>query len=200
MTAPYNYGLIKPTVSASSPPVAETPPSINLPGTSISAAPAEGTSNFHISGQFDGHYEWDYGIRLMPVAGPPGTPPELIRIHSGFSWRKVQWTAARVGAVPICPLPRPNANEVLARAIIKPLTPTVTQNGVRIYRTSGWYLYLMGAMPVIGTDRLSAGSAPWDGNSSSQNDVQTALFNATDLDATGAVPANIPNIKDILGS
>ncbi len=165
------------------------------------ASAAQSTGNYYLDGRFDSEYNWDFGLRLMDVAGPPGTPPEVIRVHSGHCFRVVRWTSLRVGATPDNPAPKTNANEILFRAIVCPLTPIPWPGGSRVYRTSGVYYYLLLTSPVIGTDRLSAGTAPWDGYTSSQNDVLPGSFNPALLDASSAVPGGgNPNIKDLLGS
>ena len=51
----------------------------------------------------DTNYTWDEGLHVMPVAGPPGTPARVMRLHAGLNLKRVQWSAERIGMQLTCP-------------------------------------------------------------------------------------------------
>src|SRR5438045_7280278 len=65
-----------------------------------------------------------------PVAGPPGTPCEVIQVSAPTGVKVVSWTAARDGAVPTVPDPATvDPNNILLSYQITPAVPVLMANG-----------------------------------------------------------------------
>ena len=47
----------------------------------------------------------DDGLLVIPVAGPPGTPPEIVRVHAGVELETVSFEANKIGEPPTVPHP-----------------------------------------------------------------------------------------------
>ena len=62
----------------------------------------------HQSASYDGEvnassYSYDKGLLVIPVMGPDGTPPKVIRVHAPVGYRKVQWSYKKRATPPIMP-------------------------------------------------------------------------------------------------
>jgi len=49
------------------------------------------------------HYDRDEGLLAIPVMGPAGTPPKVVRVHAAIGYRRVNWAYNKRGAPPIMP-------------------------------------------------------------------------------------------------
>jgi hypothetical protein len=95
-------------------------------------------------------FDSDAGILQSPVAGPAGTPSDIIQVSAPYDIMIVKWTAKRIGRKPLVPSPlRPNdPNAVLKSKTIVPLAPMMDPDGkTKIYRVSGVYVYQL-LLPV----------------------------------------------------
>ncbi len=107
-------------------------------------------------------YEFDSGLLVIPVAGPPGTPPKIVRTHSPLGAKTMVFAGQRVGALPKLPDPTPqNANEILLAGHIKPAVPSLSMDGTPVARVEGSFSYVL-LQPLTHKDTLPMGSAPYD--------------------------------------
>lgn len=145
------------------------------------------SQDWYGEGRASVHYVYDLGVRCCPVAGTPGKRPAIFRVHSGKWWRIRSWTAERVGAWPrLPPMNTNNSNEVLVKADVVPQTPTMTPDGVRVYRLSGTYFYTLFDAPT----QWTPGATQWDTATAGDN-VKDMATQDTALDNTaGTKPAD----------
>lgn len=110
-------------------------------------------------------YPQDLGLLVLPVAGPPGTPPEVVQVHGGVSLKRVDWRAVREGVPPQVPAaPLSDGVSTLLAAGATVALPALDANAnMQIFSASGTYLYVMSQPvgPASGTD-LNAGASPAD--------------------------------------
>lgn len=185
--------MANPTYLPTDPPDPVLPPVSNDPGLpgggSVPVAPVQTGPTYYRESNQDGRYEWDPGVIQCPVAGPVGTPCELLRLHGGAAKRIVNWTAERVGAQPQVPSPlTQNPNEVTGHVMVMPCTPAFAPDGTPFYRLSGRYEYYLVVAPEIGTDRLSSGGVPYMNIANSSLDVQPNQFDVTLSDSSSSIP------------
>lgn len=180
--------------------VAPTPGTVvvNDPGSTTTPLPPLVADQFtdarYLESAIDSDYIIDEGVLQVPVAGPPGTPCEIIRVHAPMCRRVVQWTAEKRQTPPTVPGSNTgNPNETLGEKRIRPTTPGIDPAGINIYRLSGIYEYLLLLPPGIG-DALAAGTTAYETKPSSANNVMPAQFNDALLDSSSTVPAgfNLP--------
>lgn len=129
-------------------------------------------------------YGNDTGILQSPVAGPPGTPSDMIQVCAAYDQMIIKWMATRVGLKPTVPSPlRPNdANAVLKSKQITPLAPLLDSDGkTKIYRVSGIYIYnLLLPAEVVNNGYLNypMGAPPYQttGKGDNSNVLQNGNF------------------------
>jgi len=61
------------------------------------------------SGSYDlntqqNEYTREEGLLVLPVAGPTGSYPRVIRVHAPYGFRTVNWGMKKRGAPPVCPV------------------------------------------------------------------------------------------------
>ena len=84
------------------------------------------------------------GMLPVPVAGPAGTPPELLEMHAPLQLRVVAWIVQRWGDRPQLPHPSTgNPAEILIYHDITVGSPVVQQFATAWQRVSGFYVYLL---------------------------------------------------------
>lgn len=134
-----------------------------LPDPSLGALPATddqlGKNNYR-QYDLDGRYETDNGLLIVPVGGPVGTPPVLMRMHAGYTTRNVAWTIERMGAKPVLPsVSTGNSNEILAYRSVTVAAPLLGTNN-QVYRASGLYTYYEAAT-LLGDSPAATGGVPF---------------------------------------
>jgi hypothetical protein len=82
---------------------------------------------------------------VLPVAGPDGTPPVIIKTHAKLAFKSVSWSAMKSGRPPRIPCPEPaDGNEVLLSSVLSPATPKLQTNGLsHIWSIAGTYTYVL---------------------------------------------------------
>lgn len=123
-------------------------------------------------------YDWDYGLRGVPMCGPPGTPMQVIAEQAPVCYKYVSWIAQAMDSQnPQPPDWRTTSNEVLVRKVLSSTFLTELMDGTTANTVAGVYVYLL-LVPPSDTDQLGIGYPPWD----------TTLINAI-------VPSNFfPNL------
>ncbi len=134
----------------------------------------------------DPKYELFSGQYLLPVAGPEGTPPEIITLHAPYAKKVVSWSTERVGAPPSLPdWDAGNVADVLQYRSVTPATPVLAPDGNPVYRVSGLYQYVISVAPSD-TDSYARGAMPFDLNPASTYTVYAAQFVPGVNDASSA--------------
>jgi hypothetical protein len=108
-------------------------------------------------------YYWDYGLRGVPMAGPPGTSMQVVAEHAPTCYKVVNWVAqAQDSADPQPPdWNTGNSNEVLAQKAISAPMLTDLGDGSVLTTVVGIYVYLL-LVPPSDTDQLQTAAPPWD--------------------------------------
>jgi hypothetical protein len=134
------------------------------------------------------------GIFACPVAGPPGTPAEIIQLHAPVGGKAVAWSATRLSGMPQLPDPSPqNNNEALASYQIKPSCPSWATEGSPIVHVEGEYLYVY-ALPMSHRDQLPMGVSPIDSLSGQATTLQPSDFSMRLLSGPTAAPQPLQTI------
>lgn len=108
-------------------------------------------------------YEWDYGLRGVPMAGPPGSPIQIVADHAPVCHKVVSWIAQAMDSQD----PQPpdwntgDSNEVLIRKVIASCPLAELMDGQTANTIGGVYIYLL-KVPPSDTDNLGIGYPPWD--------------------------------------
>lgn len=141
----------------------------------------QGGDNFYSDFRMRVTYATDMGVLGMPVAGPPGTPIEVIQIHGGMTYKVVEFVAEREIVPPRVPHPGAvDPNNVLKFWRVTPATPVLLPSGLaRVWQVSGTYVYLL-KVPFGDTPpNLPTGASPADVTGASSNDFPAGNFDST---------------------
>lgn len=97
----------------------------------------------------------------MPIAGRvPGV--RRIRLHGGFAFRRVTWSASRTGKPPVIPTPTDVGYDLILSHTVTPSLPDENPNIAGYnWRVKGEYLYIQGWPRRPGIDSLPTGSYPY---------------------------------------
>jgi hypothetical protein len=83
------------------------------------------------------------GVLVIPVAGPKGTPPKIVRVHGGLETETVSFAGERVGAFPAIPAPEiQDPNVLLLDGVQHAKAPMIQQQGPHIWTITGAYSYV----------------------------------------------------------
>ena len=85
------------------------------------------------------------GLLAIPVAGPPGTPPEIVRVHGGMDMVDVSFSGGQMGGP--MPIPHPDlfsvdGNSVLLGGSQAVNLPMEQHQGDHYWNLSGGYTYI----------------------------------------------------------
>ena len=136
-------------------------------------------------------YVADDGLLQIPVAGPPGTPCEIVRQHAGVGQRLTAFAAQRTGALPELPTADPQfPGEVLAGTRITPCIPSLMADGTGVVRVEGSYVHFL-LQPLTHKNYLPMGAAPFDEATGDQYQLLPTGFTVHGVPAPRAI-ANPP--------
>ncbi|HWG47708.1 MAG TPA: hypothetical protein VN688_33395 [Gemmataceae bacterium] len=107
-------------------------------------------------------YVWDYGIEGTPIAGPPGTPCEVISDHAPTCWKIVNWCVQSYDGNPLPLDPDTGtSNEVVKLKAIGAPFKSEMVDGTPVMTIAGTYVYIV-LVPPSDTDPLVIGTPPYD--------------------------------------
>ena len=100
------------------------------------------SNDYYPESAVDVRYEFHPGTAALAVAGPDGTPLDIIKLHAGYWTKVVDWSYQRNNLWPQCPSPFP-LEEGLELIYASPVVavPYDAMEGRRIFRVSGTYIY-----------------------------------------------------------
>ncbi len=140
-------------------------------------------------------YFSEQGLIMCPVMGPPGTPVEIMRVHSGYSTKRVDWKASRLGAKPDLPAPETGtSNETLVCQHIRPQAPGVDANGMNYHSVSGTYEYFV-TEGYSSEDPLVCGTTPFSDTPGLENTIDPDDFSQL-LVGVGKIPTDSEAERD----
>lgn len=150
----------------------------------IQVIPEQFGDSWYTDARIDGRNEVHTGLLLVPVAGPEGTPPELIRVSAPYAKRVIEFAAERPNDRPMLPSWNTNnPNEVLAYRSIVTATPAMAPGGSRIYRTQGRYVYYLGKVPSD-TSPIPVGTPQYDLQPAALNNILPSDFSISYVDSS----------------
>lgn len=110
----------------------------------------DGQANAYFEYKQGNQYTYDSGNVVMPVAGPDGTAPQVVKLCAAIGTRTIAANALKVDAPPILPSMGRNTNEgdiFLSGAISLPL-PQINSNQTGFnYKGSCEYLFVQPGPP-----------------------------------------------------
>jgi hypothetical protein len=123
-------------------------------------------------------YEMYEGLLVIPILGDPLDAPVVVRVHSPFTLRRVNYSYSKGAAPPLIPAPGPTrSNHQFLSGSISVPAPSASAEGTLNFRASGRYNYVLpthlpeggkimfDAHPYpSGVDMLGAANSPQDPN------------------------------------
>jgi hypothetical protein len=93
-------------------------------------------------------YEWDYGLRGAPVAGPKGALLSFVRLHGGAGLKTISAVAIRLGERPKLPhWDTQSPNEVLFARRVACFSPAQFPDGTPVYAVVQELYYMLQQAP-----------------------------------------------------
>lgn len=142
------------------------------------------------------HIVRDPGLVQQAVAGPAGTPCEILRVHAGKALKVVVFSALRLGAK--CQVPSLNTgstNEVIGPNHVAFDVPGHLPDGTSIHTMAGVYVYFLQVMPTE-ADTLTVGAAPFTTETPGDNTILPSDYSPTIIGPSpppsGGAPPGIP--------
>lgn len=104
----------------------------------------------------------DSGLLVIPVAGPAGTPPKVVRVHGGLELETVDFSASSIGAYPKVPHPDINDPNLLRLGGSQSVPlPMIQPQGPHRWTIAGSYSYVHRQMVGLASP-LPVGQMPFD--------------------------------------
>jgi hypothetical protein len=122
-------------------------------------------------------YETDAGLAQLAVAGPPGTPCSIVRLHSGVTRKVVPFHAMRGGdRAKIPSWDAGSDNEVLAKKTIGQLSPGNLGTGDQVFLRFGNYVVYCRIGPDETVDSFASVASQIDTPSPIDNAISPSDF------------------------
>jgi hypothetical protein len=138
----------------------------------------------------------DTGLVVNPVAGPAGTPADVVRVMAPYGKMAFRWISKRRGALPIIPSSDlQDANAVKRQTYVSMVLPGFLLDGTKCYVVEGLYLYDL-RVPYKETDPILIGALPYTSESASANVLQPGNYSKTII-GPNTPPAGAP--ADVIG-
>jgi len=88
-------------------------------------------------------YTRDEGLLVIPVMGPAGTAPTIVRVHAAYGTREVGFDYIKQGSPPLIPsLTDTNSGDILLRTELTIPAPIIDQQNNLVYQTVGGYTFV----------------------------------------------------------
>lgn len=97
----------------------------------------------YVKAGVESKYTRNEGLLVIPVMGPAGTPPALVRTHAPYGLRQSEFEAVKSGTPPLFPAPvDTGSGDVLLNATLLIPAPTGDQSGLPVFGIRGNYLFV----------------------------------------------------------
>ena len=109
-------------------------------------------------------YGKDNAIIQCPVAGPAGTPAEIVKVSAPYGYKRVDWVAERQGDFPDLPDLEPDTENQYCKTwfIVASSADLMPDGNTRHFRVEGSYLYLFRVPIELHSGKLFIGKTPFD--------------------------------------
>ncbi len=111
-------------------------------------------------------YEYDSGKVVMPVAGPDGTPPQIVKLYAAIGTRSMPFSALKTDTPPLVPRIATDTVEgdVFLNGTLSLPLPQINANQTGFnYKASGRYEFVQPGAPrgYNATDTFQSGTYPF---------------------------------------
>lgn len=126
------------------------------------------TAQRYLDYKIDTKYDRDEGLLVMPVAGPAGSAPKVIRVHQPIGYATRMFTASKNGAPPIVPAPiNTSSGDIILTSEYEVFLPQASPNqNTWIFRADGVYTYVQGSIRgsggLVASNNYESGDYPFD--------------------------------------
>lgn len=123
------------------------------------------------------------GILTIPVAGPPGTPPKLVRTFAPYLEKRATWSVERINFPPVVPhWDTGDPNSVPTEMTFYPMSPMPIDDFRQAWRMEGEYSYVSAISPDLTKLSLAAGAiTPAATPTPEQNTINIDFFSRVPL-------------------
>ncbi len=88
-------------------------------------------------------YHFNPGLRYVPVIGPEGTPPVVVRVFAGYTSREAAFDYTKATAPPLIPSPgNTRSGHIFLGGSLTIPSPGTSGDGEMIFAASGTYAYV----------------------------------------------------------
>lgn len=132
----------------------------------------------------------DEGLLVLPLAGPPGTKPEIVRIHGGVETESVDFDVIKDGGPPIVPAYKPSEDNNQELSGTQAATiPMLKATGQQTFRMVGHYEYVHRAPKGLDSE-MPTGMLPMQIGIAADNAIPAECF-ATGIIAVDAADEEV---------
>ncbi len=120
--------------------------------------------SFYNNFSIDNSYTYDAGSIVLPVAGPDGTAPRVIKTHASIGYRKAKWDANKSKTPPWFPeiaVNTPSGDVFLSGTLDIPLPLLRSDQSQYIYKVAGEYTYVQPGAPRDSSNVWNTGAYPF---------------------------------------
>jgi hypothetical protein len=96
----------------------------------------------------DSSYSTDRGVLVLPIAGPDGTAPCLVKVHAEIGYRTTDVQACKYGAPPVLPsaCDTPSGDRLLTSEFSFVIPQISSDQDAYLFRSEGRYTYVQGSL------------------------------------------------------
>ncbi len=123
------------------------------------------------------------GVIVIPVAGPPGTPPKIVRTYAPYMEKRATWAVERLGVQPVVPhWDTGDPNTIPVELNFYPMSPLPIDEYRQAWRMEGEYHYVSSISPNMVKLSLAAGAiTPAATPTPEQNTITIEFFSKVPL-------------------
>lgn len=137
----------------------------------------------------------DDGLAVMPVCGPPGTPPEIMRVHAGYEIEEIIVDTISENGPPKTPHFQPaDPNLVFMSGTQITSVPMISGRGGHCWTMNATYIYAHVATKGLAAD-FPTGKMPFDHlvENGSENTIPGSLFIQGIIGIPSTTPSRFQN-------
>lgn len=88
-------------------------------------------------------YHRSRGLLVIPVMGPAGIPPKVVRVHAPYGTREVHWAGVKEGSPPLMPAAADtNSGDTILSESHRFSAPVAGMSGELVFNASGVFSYV----------------------------------------------------------
>lgn len=115
--------------------------------------------NFYTDYKIDREVNIKQGVLIIPVAGPPGTPPKVVRTYAPYMEKRSEWATEKIGNKPTVPhWDTGDPNTIPVEMHFFPMSPMPIDEFRQAWRMEGVYRYVYAVAPLLSGLSMEAGA------------------------------------------